>query len=195
MCHLPHFVTMLDFSFVSALLAGAQEILIATRAALPTELWNGLVESRSTRVAFLIEKVFDADYLLKALDAGFHVYEAEQLRGEVLVVDRQHAFALPDWTPLDKPFELGCKLAWSRVGYYTRIRDTVTELMGSHLFRVRTHHSLVFSALHLTTLPRVGEPVTILANASFLDAATPLYDVVKIWSEPQDAWNAALSTE
>ena len=166
---------------LAARLRDAYEVLIATQTRLPEELWQALCERERRGVNVLIEHAFDAPYILQMLDAGFQVFEAKLQRADRIVLDREQVYTLPDWAPLPNAFSLGCKLARSRVGYYTRLRDTIASVTESQLMKLEEHKHLWLNGRGLESLPHVGERVTILANRSFLDSETPLLDVIRIW--------------
>ena len=161
------------------------EILIAIRSPLPDELWEPLqvrrAHGRHTQV--LIPSVFEAAYVRQMLEAGLTVFEAQRQAEDLIFLDREQGYRLPDWEPVREPFAAACKLAWSRLGGYICLRDQVMELMGSNLMRVAERNQLRFNIGGVKERPQVGERVIILGFHPFLDASTPLLDAVAIWRE------------
>jgi hypothetical protein len=168
-----------------AQISKVDEILIATHVPLQDELWRALVTRQSQRriTDVLIPRVFDANYVRQLIEVGFKVYEAVPPEGDAIYLDRRLGFRLPVWEALSDPFARACKLAWSRIGYYTCLHDTVISITDSRLMKVQERDHLWFNVRAVEPLPEIGERLTILANWPFLDSGTPLLDVVTIWRE------------
>jgi len=163
------------------------EILLATHTPVENALWEALVarsgESGVKPVEVLIQNVFDADYVVKMLDAGFSVYEALFPDDDVIFMDRKLGYRLPDWEPLPNPFAAACDLAWRRMGYYVCVRGTVALVTDSRLMQLQEREQLWFSVQPDVRLPDVGEHVTILAHHPFIDIGILLLDAAAIWTE------------
>ena len=148
------------------------EVLITTRGPLEPDLWAALVArpGQAGVVAVLVQDVFDLNYILQMLEAGFTVYEAQLPAENLIFLDRDQGYRLATWEPLPDPFTVACQLAWRRTGTYTCIRDTVTLVSDSQiLMKVKEHHYLWFSLRHVTQAPRIGERVKILTYHPFMD--------------------------
>lgn len=164
-------------------IAHAYEVLLATHKPLPDDLWQAICARapRSGVIDVLIRSVFDADYVLQLRHAGMQVYQARIPDEDLIFLDRRLGFHLPNWEPVANAFSRACRLQWARVGIYMHTRDTVARITDSWLMQVKSSPHLWFNLRNLEALPPIGEQVTILANGSFLDTATPLLDVVAIW--------------
>ena len=161
------------------------EILLAVHTFFADDLWDALV-ARPPRVKaaeVLIQNVFDADYVVKMLDAGFSVYEALLPGDDLIFLDRKQGYRLPGWEPLPDPFSAACNLAWRRMGYYVCVRGAVGMVTDSRLMQIKEREQLWFNVQPDVRLPDVGERVTILAHHPFIDIGMLLLDAVAILPE------------
>ena len=166
----------------------ANEILIGTHTRIASELWDALMAQRPRLhpADLLIREVFDAEYVLQMIEAGFRVYEAALPPDDQIFLDRELGYRLPNWEPLPDAFAQASRLSWTRLGYYTCLAGTVTIITETGLMKVVERDHLWFSVKQVEPLPNVGERVTILANRPFLDVETPLLDVITIWQDREN---------
>jgi hypothetical protein len=163
----------------------AHEILLTVHGPLDAELWSALVTlppHSGATVTVLLDRVFDAAYVLQMIEAGFSVYDTTLPDEALIFLDRYHGYYLPEWAALPRSlsFSLACHLAWNRIGGYGCVRDTVAELTDSGLMKVVGRPHLWFNVRHVVNLPQVGEHVTILTYQPFLAAGSRLRDAIAI---------------
>src|SRR5262245_33177523 len=183
----PSYDPVAEATVAERLLPLAREVLFAPGAEEAEDalaLVERLAPAGHTEV--LCPPQVDAELVARLLGRQFVVYDAAAApKRSVLVLDRRLGWRLPDWEPLAHAFQTTYRLLWTRLGYYTVLTGTVTQVHAAeHLFGLEGRKLWVNVAHRGLPLPESGAALRIVGMFSFVTAGFTLFHALRI--EPLD---------
>jgi hypothetical protein len=160
---------------VTARIPTSREIILTLPDYIPERILEALLEAKRRRrfVALLSGDFEDLDYLVQLTDLGLSLYYAVIPLRMYLFLERKVGYELPDFKPVNQPYEAACRLMLKRLGRFIVLRGEVgTQYEAIHFLQLRGIENFWVPYREEDRI-REGDAVEAFGYVSYLDSRPP----------------------